>query len=133
MMRTGGCLCGQITFETEYDLGPVTACHCGQCRRQTGNYAAAVPVPWAALKVDGEIRWYASSDAARRGFCPTCGSYLVWEEFDGLAYLMAGAFDQPAGLKIDGHIFYGDRGDWYRAGDGLPCWAEGRSGPEVMP
>ncbi|MEM7488727.1 MAG: GFA family protein [Pseudomonadota bacterium] len=133
MTRTGRCLCGAVTLSTDHALGPVTACHCGQCRRQTGNYAAAVPVPWSALAVSGEVRWYASSEGARRGFCPTCGSYLIWEEFDGTAYVMAGAFDGPTGLGMDGHLFYADRGDWYRAGDGLPCWAAGRSGPEVAP
>jgi hypothetical protein len=74
-----------------------------------------------------------SSAAARRAFCPTCGSYLFWEEHDGLVYISAGSLDGPTGLSMDGHIFYADRGDYYRVGERLPCWAAGRTGPEVAP
>ena len=131
--RTGGCLCGAIRYETAHPMGPVTACHCGQCRKSSGNYAVATPVPWDALRLTGAPRWYASSGSARRGFCAACGSYLFWEEGDGLAYVMAGSIDGPTGLRMDAHIFYADRGDWYRAADGLPCFAAGRSGSEVAP
>ncbi|MCK0167556.1 GFA family protein [Jannaschia sp. S6380] len=131
MTRTGGCLCGQVRYEIDHELGPVTACHCTQCRKQTGHYAAATPAPWDSIALRGEVTWYRSSPMARRGFCGTCGSYLFWEEGDGLAYVMAGSLDLPTGLRMDAHIFYADRGDYYRAGDGLPCFAAGRSGAEV--
>ncbi|WP_235962623.1 GFA family protein [Jannaschia marina] len=133
MRRRGGCLCGAVRFETRFAMGPVTACHCGQCRRQTGSYAAATPVPWDAIELNGEPRWYRSSETGRRGFCGTCGSYLFWEEGDGLAYVMAGALDGETGLSMDAHIFYADRGDYVRPADGLPCYAAERSGPEVNP
>lgn len=129
----GSCLCGAIRYSVNAPLGPVTACHCKQCRRMTGHYSAATPVKWSDLTIEGDLRWYESSPGARRGFCPTCGSYLVWEEHDGLAYLSAGTLDGPTGLSMDGHIYYAFKGDYYRAEDGLPCWAEERSGPKVAP
>ncbi|MBF9035410.1 GFA family protein [Rhodobacterales bacterium HKCCE2091] len=132
-MHDGSCLCGAIRYRVTAELGPVTACHCTQCRKITGHYAAAVPAPWDSVAVTGEVKWYRSSEAARRGFCPDCGSYLFWEEYDGLVYLMAGALDGETGLRMDGHIFYADRGDYYRAGEALPCYAQGRSGPEIEP
>ena len=32
------------------------------------------------LRIDGEPRRYDASPRARRGFCPTCGAFLFWEE-----------------------------------------------------
>lgn len=133
-MITGSCLCGGIRLRITGPLGPVTYCHCMQCRKSTGHVAPGVPVRWSDIEMDGTPTWYDSTPGkARRGFCGTCGSTLVWEEFDGLAYLMAGLLDAPTGLKADGHIFYADKGDYYRASDGLPCFAAGRSGPQVDP
>ena len=40
-MKTGSCLCGAVRFEVHGPLRPVLACHCIQCRRQTGNYMSA--------------------------------------------------------------------------------------------
>ena len=33
---------------------------------------------------------------------------------------MAGAFEQPSGLKAEAHIFVVDKGDYYEIDDGLP-------------
>ena len=111
MTASGSCLCGAVRFEVDAELGPVTGCHCSQCRKVTGHFAAAVPAPWSAIRLTGDVSWYESSAGARRGFCSTCGSYLFWEEYDGLAYISAGSLDGTTGLKMDGHIFYADRGD----------------------
>ena len=130
-MPSGSCLCGAIHFDVASDLGAVTACHCGQCRKTTGHYSAAVPAPWEKVEVSGEVKWFESSSQARRGFCANCGSYLFWEEYDGLVYISAGTLDGETGLRMDGHIFYGDKGDYYAVGETLPCWTTGRSSPRL--
>lgn len=130
-MVQGACLCGAVSYRVDAELGSITACHCGQCRKISGHFTAATPAPKDAVAIKGEVRWYRSSPGAQRGFCPTCGSYLFWEEFDGLLYLMAGAFEAPTGLTMDGHIFYGDKGDYYEVEDGLPCYQTDRSSPMI--
>ena len=133
-MITGSCLCGAIHYRIEVPLGPVTPCHCSQCRKSTGHFSAATPVKWEDLSLEGELNWYDSTPGkARRGFCSTCGSYMIWEEFDGLAYISAGTMDNPTGLSIDAHIFYADKGDYYHCDDGVPCYAQGRSSVEIAP
>lgn len=129
----GSCLCGAVSYQVHAPLGAVTACHCGQCRKSSGHYPAATPALWSDVTLTGAPRWYQSSENARRGFCGTCGSYLFWEEYDGKVYLMAGALEDASGLTMDGHIFYEGKGDYYHAADGLPCYAKGRSGPQVAP
>lgn len=128
--NTGHCLCGAVRFRTRGQLREVIACHCSQCRRQTGLFYAATNVSLDRLDVEGmdEVSWYRASDAARRGFCRTCGSALFWQA-DGADYMsiMAGAFDQPSGLAIGYHIFCADKGDFYEINDDRPQYRAGRT------
>ncbi len=127
--HTGHCLCGAVRFRTTGRLREVIACHCSQCRRQTGHFYAATNVGDEGLAVEGEdnVTWYRASETARRGFCRTCGSALFWKA-DGSGYtsILAGAFDQPTGLTIGVHIFCADKGDYYEIADGVPQYAGGR-------
>ena len=117
---TGHCLCGAISFRGTFDAGhDLKACHCGQCRRWSGHYWAAIlPI---SLEIRGAPAWYRASDIARRGFCATCGSSLFWQrEGSDVIEVAAGAIDAPTGLTLRGHIFVADKGDYYPIDDGLP-------------
>ncbi|MBI5615487.1 MAG: GFA family protein [Gammaproteobacteria bacterium] len=121
--RTGGCLCGAVRYALSGPLRDVIACHCRECRRQTGHYLAATAVKrryFALLRDDG-LRWYQSSAIARRGFCAACGSTLFW---DAPAYphlaIAAGSLDDDAGLRLVVHIFVEECGHYYTPGDGAP-------------
>lgn len=67
------------------------------------------------------MTWYKSSETARRGFCGTCGSNLFWDGTGKNLSIFAGTLDGKTGLKMIGHIFCADKGDYYEIGDGLPC------------
>jgi len=118
----GGCLCGAVRYQVRGPMRPVVNCHCGQCRRFHGHYGAYTGADWNAvtLKDSGALRWYRSSEHARRGFCGTCGASLFWDK-DGRGFLAiaAGSLDQPTGLRTVRHIFTADRGDYYEITDGL--------------
>jgi hypothetical protein len=119
----GSCLCGSVRFEVAVDLAPPDACHCSQCRRQSGHYWASTDIPRAALTLHGADRltWFHSSENVRRGFCATCGSFLFWDPVgrDTIAVAM-GAFDPPTGTRLARHIFVADKGDYYDIADALP-------------
>ncbi|GAB1581813.1 GFA family protein [Phyllobacterium phragmitis] len=121
--HTGSCLCGAVCFETRGSLRGIIYCHCTQCRKQSGHHYAATNVADDAIFIEGaeNITWYRSSEKARRGFCRTCGSVLFWKQ-DDLDYIsiMAGAFDQPTGLRGEKHIYTADKGDYYSIDDELP-------------
>lgn len=120
-MLDGRCLCGAIRFEVTEAPRDAVACHCSQCRRQSGHVWASAGVPPSALKITGTPRWFASSDSARRGFCPDCGSVLFWQATgsDEISFAL-GALAAPTGLRLERHIFVKDKGDYYEIGDGLP-------------
>jgi hypothetical protein len=122
-MPRGSCLCGVVSFEVAGALAPPDACHCSQCRKQTGHYWASTDVARTALTVHGEdnVTWFRSSEKVRRGFCSKCGSTLFWDPIgkDKIAVAM-GAFETPTGTRLHRHIFVADKGDYYDIADGLP-------------
>jgi hypothetical protein len=122
-MHKGSCLCGAVTFEVVGDLPRPDACHCRQCRKQSGHFFASTDVPRSALTISGQerLKWFRSSERVRRGFCGECGSSLFWDpvERDWIAIAM-GAFDAPTGTRLRIHIFVAEKGDYYDIADGLP-------------
>jgi hypothetical protein len=122
-MHTGSCLCGAVTFAVTDELRAPDACHCVQCRKQSGHYFVSTNVQKAALSITGEehVSWYRSSDSVRRGFCSGCGSSLFWEPLgrDWTAIAM-GSFDPPTATHLEKHIFVAEKGDYYEITDPLP-------------
>jgi hypothetical protein len=115
----GGCLCGAVRYVVAGPLRDVIACHCSQCRRTSGHYAAMSSAPSSSIRFTSSatLSWYPSSATAERGFCRTCGSNLFWREFgSGTTSITAGTLDLPTGLKIQSHIFTADKSDYYDIG-----------------
>ncbi len=122
-MQKGSCECGAVQYELSGELRQVVSCHCSQCRKTSGHFWAATNVPNDALKItkDAGLKWFRSSDVARRGFCTECGSSLFYQ-FDGKGNtaIGAGTLDGATGLETIRHIFTGSKGDYYDITDDLP-------------
>ena len=122
-MNKGSCLCGAVRFEVTGILDPPDACHCSQCRKQSGHFWASTEIARSALTIYGveNLSWFRSSEKVQRGFCSTCGSSLFWDpiEKDTIAIAM-GAFERPTGTRLRMHIYVADKGDYYEINDGLP-------------
>ena len=120
-MKTGSCLCGAVAFEIHGAMDDALACHCNQCRKMTGNYWTSTHVADADLKFtrqDG-LKWFTSSAAAKRGFCKECGSSLFWKQNESdVTSLCLGAIDGKSDVKLAGHIFCDDAGDYYEISGG---------------
>jgi hypothetical protein len=120
-MKKGSCLCGGVAFEITGPMRPVVGCHCSMCRKQSGHFGAFSACNNADLKFesDSTLAWYRASDNAGRGFCKTCGSLLFWKG-DGKTYtsIAAGSIDGVTDLKLEGHIYCADKGDYYEILDG---------------
>jgi len=120
----GGCLCGAVHYVVRGPMRGVVNCHCGQCRKWHGNVATYTSVKTADVEIAGKenVKWFRSSDSARRGFCRKCGSSLFWQWVGGETLgIAAGGLDRPTGLKTIRHIYTAKmhRGDYYRIADGL--------------
>ncbi len=122
-MRTGSCLCGGVRFTVSAALHPPDACHCRQCRKQSGHFWASTDVQHGDIEIVGTdmLRWYQASPRVRRGFCSVCGSFLFWEPIGQTRIAVAmGAFDTPTDTEIAVHIFVAQKGDYYEITDDVP-------------
>jgi hypothetical protein len=65
------------------------------------------------------LAWYQSSENAKRGFCKTCGSTLFWKK-DGSDHtsVCVGSIDGKSELKLAGHIYCANAGDYYEIAGG---------------
>ncbi len=119
---TGRCLCGSVTYRVTGEPEKASACHCSQCRRQSGHVWASAQVEDDGIDIAGDtLTWYRSSDTAKRGFCSDCGSYLFWIlDGEGKTSFSLGSLDAPTGLTLEKHIFVADKGDYYAINDDVP-------------
>jgi len=120
--RSGGCLCGAVRYAVSGELREVVNCHCGQCRRTHGHFAAYTGAARSdfSLTSSSGLQWYQSSTRARRGFCARCGASLFWEPTGGdYVAIAAGTLDEPTGLHTVAHIYVADAGDYYVLADDL--------------
>ena len=94
-MAAGGCICGAVRFDAKPD-DHFHACHCDTCRRWSGGVYLGVEVgDTLRVEDEAELRWYASSEWAQRGFCGRCGATLFWDAPDfGKIYVAYNAFDE---------------------------------------
>lgn len=121
-MIIGSCLCGANAFELDADPGPVTACHCGQCRRYSGFHAASIDYDAADMRwlKQGHRREFRHDSGSKRVFCGKCGTKLWFEYAGGGLSLEAGIMDAPTSARMARHVFVADKGDYYDIADGLP-------------
>ncbi|RED14129.1 GFA family protein [Pontivivens insulae] len=116
----GSCLCGAVKYQVNGSLRPVIACHCVQCRKTSGHYGAATSAARGDLRIAGDVKWYASSDSAKRGFCPDCGSSMFWDGGGENVSIWAGTLEGQVDVRLAGHIFIADKGAYYEINDDLP-------------
>ncbi|QBM17820.1 hypothetical protein MARI_19410 [Marinobacter sp. JH2] len=125
-MYTGRCLCGDVRFEYEGALGPISLCHCSQCRRAHGSaFSASAPVQTVRFRyVAGEdqVTEYESRPGKYRAFCSRCGSHLYsrLDAISGILRLRIGVINEPIAAKPARHIYVGSKAEWFDIADELP-------------
>ncbi|MDF1750958.1 MAG: GFA family protein [Alphaproteobacteria bacterium] len=115
-VHLGGCLCGGVRYQVDGPLRPVVACHCSQCRKTSGHFAAMTSAPRDRITIlsDETLTWFDSSPEAKRGFCSRCGGNVFWiPRAEDRMSITAGTLDMPTGLTLSHHIFTEDAGDYY--------------------
>jgi hypothetical protein len=81
----------------------------------SGHFTAATQSLANDVEIQDEsLRWYLSSDIAKRGFCVTCVSTLFWRRFDSPKIsTYAGTLDGETGLEATAQIHADMKGDYY--------------------
>ncbi len=130
-VRSGGCLCGGVKFQVSGPLRDVVYCHCQMCQKLHGGPGAHTKAQNHQITItEGRgLKWYRSSQIAQRGFCGECGSSLFWQpDQQDSTGILAGALEQPSKLKTMGHIFVGEKADFYEINDSCPQFQKSSDG-----
>ena len=117
------CLCGGIQLKTKGPLRHVSNCHCRQCMKTHGNYAAYTDTPEKDLKFIKKrtLKWFKSSKKAKRGFCNKCGASIFFKLLGSEDIsIAAGMFQNPTKLKTTKNIFVKGKLDYYQLDNKLP-------------
>ena len=126
----GSCLCGNIKYQYSGDLGPVTMCHCSQCRKTSGTaFATNSPVDKEHFKIlSGKeyLKEYESSPGKYRAFCSICGSpvYSRRQSLPDKLRIRLGSLDTEIDERPSFHIFVSSKADWDSITDDLPQYPE---------
>ncbi|PZU87246.1 MAG: aldehyde-activating protein [Chelatococcus sp.] len=119
---TGGCQCGAIRYRLTA-RPKASICFCRMCQKAAGHYFGA----FAGVAL-GELVWtrgepalFASSEAAERGFCPSCGTPLTFAyRGSGRISVTAGSLDDPSAFPpVHAHGIEG-KVPWFEALGRLP-------------
>ena len=111
------CLCGGIQLKTKGLLRHVSNCHCNQCMKTHGNYAAYTSSLEKDIKFikKGTLKWFRSSKRAKRGFCKKCGASLFFKIISSNNIsIAAGMFSGPTKLNTKMNIFVKGKLDYYK-------------------
>tara|TARA_B100001175_G_C19021562_1_gene408347 strand:+ start:106 stop:510 length:405 start_codon:yes stop_codon:yes gene_type:complete len=117
------CLCKGVDIRIKGEFRPVINCHCIQCTKTHGHYAAYTSVleENITFKSKKTLKWFLSSSKAKRGFCKNCGASIFFKRSGSKAIsISAGLFKNPTKLKTVSHIYTRNMRDYYKISDNLP-------------
>ncbi len=126
---SGGCGCGAVRYRYSGEPVLATHCQCRACQRSTGTgHSSHLVVPAAAVTFEGEVREYrtrADSGAESvRGFCPVCGSPLVFRtsSWPEMLFLTAGTLDDPSRFAPTLVVYAEHAQPWDTVDPALTCY-----------
>lgn len=117
---SGSCLCGRVAFEVDEPVKWCGHCHCHLCRRAHG----AAFVTWFGVDEpqfrltagEADLRWFASSPEAKRGFCGHCGSTLFFTStrWPGEMHIALSCAHRSISKAPSAHVYWDRRVPWVR-------------------
>lgn len=130
---SGGCNCGAVRYTLSARPFAVAACHCVNCRRQSGAaFSVNLVVRADAMKVDGDLRTFVDADTesgqpVERQFCGACGSPIrsVPRASPMIVAVKAGTLDEPDAFPPAMHIWTSSALPWVTIPADLPKFAKG--------
>jgi hypothetical protein len=126
----GGCACGAVRYEITADPKFEGHCQCGDCQRATSTgHCDVLEFPESAVTMIGSLSFYEvigdSGQKVSRGFCPKCGSPVLWKFAvnPGAAIITAGSLDNPGIFKPQAAVYASKGHAWDYLNPELPKFA----------
>jgi hypothetical protein len=139
-LKTGRCLCGEITYQITHEPLFVHACHCTNCQKITGSSY------WLSMFVlEGDFQLLQGKPevvhppqqygVATKYFCASCACniYGTHSYLKGLVLPATGTFDDTSWFKPEAHIFTRSKQPWVEIPDGTPAFEKRYNREDVWP
>ena len=121
MNMKGGCMCGQIRYDSSFEPSMTAVCHCPDCQKQTGtSFSIVVAMPLNELALEGDLTIFSTTGESgakvHRHFCGKCGSpiYSQPDAMPGAIFLKAGTLDDTSWLTPDFEMFCDTAQPWVK-------------------
>ncbi|HEU4400883.1 MAG TPA: GFA family protein [Candidatus Polarisedimenticolia bacterium] len=131
-VHKGSCFCGKVRFEIKGAIGPMSNCHCTDCRKShAAAFATYIDVPQGALtfkKGEDHLQTYKAESGTKRSFCRTCGTIVTcWGDGDPkFLEISASTLDTPINLKPEYHGYVRSKASWVDIQDGKPQYMKNK-------
>lgn len=127
---SGGCFCRAVRYHSSASPLDALICQCRDCQYDSGTgHSCQVMLPKRSLVITGNIKMFDavadSGNAIRRGFCPACGSSLLYETaaFPKAVFVTAGSLDDPSRFAPSMVLYTASAQAWDRIDPSLPTFA----------
>ena len=133
VMHRGSCLCGNIRYELDAELGEFGYCHCRTCQKASGSaHAANAPIDRIHFRLMSgvdSLKEFESSPGKIRSFCSRCGSpiYAYLTASPEVLRIRLGSLDTPFFKQPRAHTWVCERASWALIQDDVPQfdkWAD---------
>lgn len=129
-VRTGSCVCGEITYRLNSDIGNIVNCHCSFCRSHSGAaFSSYVVLSHASLEItNGEE---SLSDyqvhGGKKHFCSQCGTpiFNLNDNYPGVCMMYLGTLDDPDSIVPKMNIWFENRLGWIEDIDAIRSMSKG--------
>jgi len=129
MIISGGCLCGNLQYQSLSAAIEKGYCHCSICRHST----SAPVVAFTSFPIDdfsyvkGKPALYQSSERGRREFCANCGTQIAHRAIHApdTVDVNSGTLDDISLFGPDFHIYTEEKVSWLNIDDKLPKYKKG--------
>jgi hypothetical protein len=127
-VRTGGCLCGRVRYESAGAPLFSLLCHCRDCQRQSGSaHVAAMRVPARGFRITRgdpkvHVRTSDAGNEVTHAFCGDCGAplFIRVSARPDIVGLRVGSLDDPSGFRPEAHVFAKSAQPWEHLDPALP-------------
>jgi len=121
---TGGCHCGNITYEAQADLNKTLICHCSDCQIMSGSafrtiiFVTETQFTHLGRKPKQYIKTADSGNKRAMNFCEICGSHIYACDADETSSaprifgIRLGTCDQRASIKPHKQYYCGSKLPW---------------------
>ena len=121
------CLCKGIKVKIKDKIRHVSNCHCIQCMKTHGNFAAYTACEEQNMSFINKttLRWFKSSKIAKRGFCVKCGASFFYKKYKSKNIsIAAGMLKSPTKLKTYANIYVNNKMDYYKLDPKIPKFSK---------